>query len=181
MSVRKIPDGPAYISNKDMSGLVTLSFLKAWANNDSMKMGRLGFFYPLVLSAIEAQGAKGFKDLAIQKTIQLRSGILLPLPVVMELIKLAQREGLLGHSKESKTYFLSNKVEFPQIASTSEQDKIAEDIDNLVSSQIEFASSKNLTLEKDEAISGLVDFLTVYALGSRYGGQRYCAPCTSGR
>lgn len=163
MSVRKIPDGPAYISNKDMSGLVTLSFLKAWANNDSMKMGRLGFFYPLVLSAIEAQGAKGFKDLAIQKTIQLRSGILLPLPVVMELIKLAQREGLLGHSKESKTYFLSNKVEFPQIASTSEQDKIAEDIDNLVSSQIEFASSKNLTLEKDEAISGLVDFLTVYA------------------
>lgn len=81
----------------------------------------------------------------------------------MELIKLARREGLLGHSKETKTYFLSNKVEFPQIASTSEQDKIAEDIDNLVSSQIEFASSKNLTLEKDEAISGLVDFLTVYA------------------
>lgn len=163
MSVRKIPDGPAYISYKDMSGLVTLSFLKAWANNDSMEMGRLGFFYPLVLSAIEAQGAKGFKALAIQKTIQLRSGILLPLPVVMELIKLARREGLLGHSKETKTYFLSNKVEFPQIASTSEQDKIAEDIDNLVSSQIEFASSKNLTLEKDEAISGLVDFLTVYA------------------
>lgn len=163
MSVRKIPDGPAYISYKDMSGLVTLSFLKAWANNDSMEMGRLGFFYPLVLSAIEAQGAKGFKALAIQKTIQLRSGILLPLPVVMELIKLAWREGLLGHSKETKTYFLSNKVEFPQIASTSEQDKIAEDIDNLVSSQIEFASSKNLTLEKDEAISGLVDFLTVYA------------------
>lgn len=47
MSVRKIPDGPAYISYKDMSGLVTLSFLKAWANNDSMEMGRLGFFYPL--------------------------------------------------------------------------------------------------------------------------------------
>lgn len=163
MSVRKIPDGPAYISYKDMSGLVTLSFLKAWANNDSMKMGRLGFFYPLVLSAIEAQGAKGFKALAIQKSIQLRSGILLPLPVVMELIKLARREGLLGYSKESKTYFLSNKVEFPQIASTHEQDKIAEDIDNLVSSQIEFASGKNLTLEKDEAISGLVDFLTVYA------------------
>lgn len=163
MSVRKIPDGPAYISYKDMSGLVTLSFLKAWANIDSMEMGRLGFFYPLVLSAIEAQGAKGFKALAIQKTIQLRSGILLPLPVVMELIKLARREGLLGHSKETKTYFLSNKVEFPQIASTSEQDKNAEDIDNLVSSQIEFASSKNLTLEKDEAISGLVDFLTVYA------------------
>lgn len=65
MSVRKIPDGPAYISYKDMSGLVTLSFLKAWANNDSMEMGRLGFFYPLVLSAIEAQGAKGFKALAI--------------------------------------------------------------------------------------------------------------------
>lgn len=163
MSVRKIPDGPAYISYKDMSGLVTLSFLKAWANNDSMKMGRFGFFYPLVLSAIEAQGAKGFKALAIQKSIQLRSGILLPLPVVMELIKLARREGLLGYSKESKTYFLSNKVEFPQIASTHEQDKIAEDIDNLVSSQIEFASGKNLTLEKDEAISGLVDFLTVYA------------------
>lgn len=163
MSVRKIPDGPAYISYKDMSGLVTLSFLKARANNDSMKMGRLGFFYPLVLSAIEAQGAKGFKALAIQKSIQLRSGILLPLPVVMELIKLARREGLLGYSKESKTYFLSNKVEFPQIASTHEQDKIAEDIDNLVSSQIEFASGKNLTLEKDEAISGLVDFLTVYA------------------
>lgn len=81
----------------------------------------------------------------------------------MELIKLARREGLLGYSKESKTYFLSNKVEFPQIASTYEQDKIAEDIDNLVSSQIEFASGKNLTLEKDEAISGLVDFLTVYA------------------
>lgn len=101
MSVRKIPDGPAYISYKDMSGLVTLSFLKAWANNDSMEMGRLGFFYPLVLSAIEAQGAKGFKALAIQKTIQLRSGILLPLPVVMELIKLARREGLLGHSKET--------------------------------------------------------------------------------
>lgn len=163
MSVRKIPDGPAYISYKDMSGLVTLSFLKAWANNDSMKIGRLGFFYPLVLSAIDAQGAKGFKALAIQKSIQLRSGILLPLPVVMELIKIAWREGLLGYSKESKTYFLSNKVEFPQIASTHEQDKIAEDIDNLVSSQIEFASGKNLTLEKDEAISGLVDFLTVYA------------------
>lgn len=163
MSVRKIPDGPAYISYKDMSGLVTLSFLKAWANNDSMKIGRLGFFYPLVLSAIDAQGAKGFKALAIQKSIQLRSGILLPLPVVMELIKISWREGLLGYSKESKTYFLSNKVEFPQIASTHEQDKIAEDIDNLVSSQIEFASGKNLTLEKDEAISGLVDFLTVYA------------------
>lgn len=163
MSVRKIPDGPAYISNKDMSGLVTLSFLKAWANNDSMKMGRLGFFYPLVLSAIEAQGAKGFKALAIQKSIQLRSGIRLPLPVVMELIKIAWREGLLGYSKESKTYFLSNKVEFPQIASTHEQNKIAEDIDNLVISQIEFATGKNLTLERDDAISGLVDFLTVYA------------------
>lgn len=47
MSVRKIPDGPAYISYKDMSGLVTLSFLKAWANNDSMKIGRLGFFFLL--------------------------------------------------------------------------------------------------------------------------------------
>lgn len=163
MSVRIIPDGPAYISNKDMSGLVTLSFLKAWANNDSMKMGRLGFFYPLVLSAIEAQEAKGFKALAIQKSIQLRSGIRLPLPVVMELIKIAWREGLLGYSKESKTYFLSNKVEFPQIASTHEQNKIAEDIDNLVISQIEFATGKNLTLERDDAISGLVDFLTVYA------------------
>lgn len=163
MSVRTIQDGPAYISQEDISGLVTLSFLKAWANNDSMKMGRLGFFYPLVLSAIEAQGAKGFKALAIQKSIQLQSGILLPLPVVMELIKLAWQQGLLGYSKESKTYFLSNRVEFPQIASTHEQDKIAEDIDNLVSSQMEFASGKNLTLEKDEAISGLVDFLTVYA------------------
>ena len=163
MSVRTIQDGPAYISQEDISGLVTLSFLKAWANNDSMKMGRLGFFYPLVLSAIEAQGAKGFKALAIQKSIQLQSGILLPLPVVMELIKLARQQGLLGYSKESKTYYLSNRVEFPQIASTHEQDKIAEDIDNLVSSQMEFASGKNLTLEKDEAISGLVDFLTVYA------------------
>lgn len=61
MSVRTIQDGPAYISQEDISGLVTLSFLKAWANNDSMKMGRLGFFILLYCLPLRHRGLRALR------------------------------------------------------------------------------------------------------------------------